>query len=121
MPAKHPAEVLRALLDASPSGIIAFDDSGRVRLWSRGAQNIFGWTEEEVLGQSPPVELELQSLKKAEKDLRLRRKDGEFVHTEVRLAPWRDQQGDTEGTLAILDDITARQAMERQVFELKEQ
>jgi PAS domain S-box-containing protein len=121
MPAQHPAAVLRALLDASPSGIIAFDNLGRVRLWSRGAQLIFGWTEEEVVGQSPPVELELQSLRKAEMDVRLCRKNGEFVHVEVRVAPWRDQQGETEGTLAILDDVTARQAMERQVFELKEQ
>jgi PAS domain S-box-containing protein len=120
MPAKHPAEVLRALLDASPSGIIAFDETGRVRLWSRGAQNIFGWTEEEIIGVSPPVDLQLHFFRNAEKDVRFRRKNGEFVHIDVRLAPWRDQEGET-GTLAILEDVTARQTMERQVSELKEQ
>ncbi len=121
MPAKHPADVLRALLDASPSGIIAFDARGHVQLWSRGAQRIFGWTEEEIIGISPPVDLQLHILKNAEGDVRLRRKSGDFVHVEIRLAPWRELQGETEGTLAILDDITERQAMERQVFELTAQ
>ena len=120
MPAQHPAEVLRALLDASPSGIIAFDDTGRVRLWSRGAENIFGWTEEEIIGVSPPVDLQLHSLRNAGTDVRLRRKNGDIVQLDVRLAPWRDQQGET-GMLAILEDVTARQAMVRQVSELKEQ
>ncbi len=121
MPAKHPAEVLRALLDASPSGIIAFDSTGRVRLWSRGAQSIFGWTEEEIIGVSPPVDLQLHSLKNAERDLRLRRKSGEFVQIAIRLAPWRELHGDIGGTVAILDDVTERRAMERQVFELRAQ
>jgi len=121
MPAQHPAEVLRALLDASPSGIIAFDATGRVRVWSRGAQNIFGWTEEEVIGVSPPVDLQLHSLKNAAGDVRLRRKSGEFAHVVVRLAPWRELHGDRDGTLAILDDVSNRQAMERQVFELRAQ
>ena len=121
MPAKHPADVLRALLDASPSGIIAFDQSGRIRLWSRGAERIFGWTEEEAAGDSPPMELQLLSLNQAGKTVRLRRKGGDWVYIEVRLAPWHDSEGNARGMLAILDDISAREEMERKVFELKEQ
>jgi PAS domain S-box-containing protein len=121
MPAHHPAEVLRALLDASPSGIIAFDATGKPRLWSRGAQKIFGWTEEEMIGVSPPVDLQLHRLKQAENEMLLRRKDGDLILVEVRLAPWQDPHGETQGTLAILEDVTARQAMERQVLALKEQ
>ncbi len=105
-------------MDASPSGIIAFDESGRIRLWSRGAQRIFGWSEEEVLSKFGPVELQLQTLQQAGEEVRLRRKSGELVQTEVRLAPWQNSDGSTRGVLAILDDISARHAMEQQVHEL---
>ena len=43
MPQGHPAEFLRALLDASPIGVIALDNLGLVRLWSSGAQRMLGW------------------------------------------------------------------------------
>jgi PAS domain S-box-containing protein len=124
MPEKHPAEVLRAVLDASPSGIIAFDPSGAVRLWSRRAQEIFGWTEEEVIGRIPPLELQLHNLEKADQNTRLRRKGGDWVQAVVRVASWRDSAGELQGTIAILDDVTERseerQQMERQVFDLRE-
>jgi PAS domain S-box-containing protein len=121
MPAKHPVQVLRALLDASPSGIIAFDEFGRIRLWNRGAQKMFGWTEEEALAEPPPMEWKLQTFEQAGNELQLRRKSGELVQIEVRLAPWQDSEGKAYGTLAILEDITLRQAMERQVRELVQQ
>jgi PAS domain S-box-containing protein len=117
MPGSHPAEVLRALLDATPSGIIALDAAGLVRLWNAGAQKILGWTEEELLGRHPPVELRLHGAGEGEVE-RTQRKDGSVVALEVRVAPWRDALGNVEGRLAILNDITPRLQMEVEIVKL---
>ena len=114
MPAQHPAEFLRALLDASPSGIIALNPDGRVQLWSRGAERILGWTEEDVLGRPLPLELQLHSAHEREVELRPRRKDGTVIDVELRTGPWTDSQGTNRGTLAIVADITRRLAVERE-------
>ena len=44
-----------ALLTSATFGIAAVDPSGRVLLWNRGSERIFGWSREEVLGEFLPV------------------------------------------------------------------
>jgi PAS domain S-box-containing protein len=46
---------LRAVVGASPLAIIEYELDGRVRLWNRAAEQIFGWASEEVVGSQPPV------------------------------------------------------------------
>lgn len=45
----------RALLTSATFGIAAVDPSGRVLLWNRGSERIFGWSREEVVGRPLPV------------------------------------------------------------------
>jgi PAS domain S-box-containing protein len=42
----------RQIIDNSSIAVIYGDTSGVVRLWNKGAEEIFGWTAEEVVGQS---------------------------------------------------------------------
>ena len=121
MPAKHPLEVLHALLDVSPAGIVAIDPDGRVRLWSRGAELMFGWTAEETVDRPLPLDLQLHGLEERSVELRVRRKDGVTVEVAVQIAPWRDAEGRVAGTLAILDDVTRRHRMEQELHELMAQ
>ncbi|MCW3838239.1 PAS domain S-box protein [Sphingomonas canadensis] len=39
------------LADLVPDSIIAFDADGIIRLWNRGAEQLFGWMAEEAIGQ----------------------------------------------------------------------
>src|SRR5579862_222141 len=117
MPGSHPAEVLRALLDASSFGVIAVDTKGLIRLWSNGTRQIFGWTEEEMIGQRPPVDLELPG-KAGDERQRAHKKDGSAVDLEVRVSPWKSERGNVEGTVAILNDITPHLEMERGIVKL---
>jgi len=125
MPSKHPTEVLRALLDAVPAGIIVLDPGGRVRLWSHGAELLFGWTAEEILDRPlPPVfplDLQLHHVEGRSVEWRIQRKDGVTIAVAVRIAPWRDAEGSPAGTLAVLDDITQRHRMEQQLQDLMQQ
>jgi PAS domain S-box-containing protein len=120
MPAQHPAEFLRILLDASPSGIAASDPEGLVRLWNQASELIFGWTEAEVLGHPSPVDLRLQENPDNGAPKCVHRKDGTAVEVQVRIAPWHDREGRALGTVAIFEDVTQRNAVQRELQEVIE-
>src|SRR5665213_1531974 len=112
MPHSDPTRFLRALLDASPFGVIALDESGHVRLWSRGAQQLLGWREEDVIGRTLPLEAELPLTPHYESEASLVRNDGASIDVEVRTVPWH------EGTLAILTDISRHRLAQREIQDL---
>lgn len=97
------------MLDASPWGVIALDPAGLVRLWSRGAQQILGWVEADVIGRTPPAEIKLL-FRSTVAETRLVRKDGTIVDVKTSTAPWQ------EGTVTVVTDNSA----ERRIQDLTE-
>lgn len=112
MPQGHPAEFLQALLDAAPVGVIALDNKGLISLWSRGAQRILGWHEEDVIGRPLPLDCKLPTYAEFEGEVSIVRKDGMTIETEVRTSPWQ------QGTLTIVTDISQHRMVEREIQEL---
>jgi PAS domain S-box-containing protein len=55
MLAAAPDRAFESLVRSTTFSIVAVDGRGRVVLWNRGAERIFGWSEEEVLGRTLPV------------------------------------------------------------------
>ena len=49
------AHWLRRLLDANPAPLVVIDHESHVLLWSRAAEELFGWPEREVLGLPVPT------------------------------------------------------------------
>jgi PAS domain S-box-containing protein len=49
------ARWLRRLLDAVPIPLVVIDRESNVLLWSRAAEELFGWREREVLGLPVPT------------------------------------------------------------------
>src|SRR5262245_66099219 len=54
-------DVLRAVLETSTDAVIARDLTGRILLWSPGAERLYGYSADEMIGQSialliPPEE-----------------------------------------------------------------
>jgi len=121
MPALHPAEFLRALLDASPAAIIAIDLGANVELWNRSAERMFGWTEAEIIGHPLPLDIELLEQPLAEAEFHFRRSDGAPIDVDLRVAPWSDPQDTVRGTLLILTDATHRNTMQRELLDLTQQ
>jgi PAS domain S-box-containing protein len=118
-------------LGACPLAVLSLDLEGKVRVWNRGAEQIFGWRAEEVLGEelptAPPSEREeyrrllesqFQGAAHAGVEVRRQHKSGAIVDASLWTIPLRDAQGVIKGNVAILADITGTHPAERQYREL---
>jgi PAS domain S-box-containing protein len=124
------AEVARARLSAivqnSDAAIVSKALDSTITSWNAGAERMFGYTEEEMVGQSirilfppellPEEERFLERVGRGEhidhyETVRLR-KDGQRINISVTLSPIRDSTGTIIGISKIAQDITERKAAE---------
>ncbi len=121
-------QTLRALIEALPLAIIAMDFQGNVKSWNRTAQRMFGWTEQEVLGDLFPAvpesdeEFFRANLKRARQGETLcgierqrRRKDGSLMDVALWNTVQRDASGSPVGVISVIADITQRKHLEEQL------
>ena len=111
------SESLDILSTVSPGAVIALDRQGCVDLWNPAAVTLFGWREEEIIGNPLPSELEpLVTLRPAQGSVAhtaVRARDGHEVAIEVRGAPRREG-----GYLAVATDLSHAAIQERERLEL---
>jgi PAS domain S-box-containing protein len=118
---------LAALVDSSHGAIIGGDTDGTVRTWNRGAEHLYGYTGEEIVGRPGSLLLSpeardqvpglLEKLRAGEtidgfQTVALR-KDGRRVEVELTLSPIRDVHGEVTGVSSIARDITDRRRAEQ--------
>ncbi len=122
---------LASLVEASQDAIAGETVNGTVVSWNRGAQQLYGYTAEEMIGSSiarlvPPARLDefravLEEIGHGEQTLRYEtvrlRKDGTPVDVIVTVSPVRDAAGRVTGIAMIAHDITARKRAERTLRE----
>ena len=120
-------DMRQMLIRSSPLAIWSLDLEGRVVFWSRAAERIFGWTEQEAKGQILPVIPEMRRTEFKEALARLRsgepleaverthqRKDGKPIDVAVWCVPLRDAGGTVVGFLTFEAEITERKQLEEQ-------
>ena len=124
----------RAVIDVLPRAIIVTSPDGRVVLWNRRAEELYGWTEAEVLGRSildvlvPVTERDAASTimdttiagGQWSGDFILRRRDGESVRVFVVDAPILDSDGSVIAIVGASEDVTATRHFEQQAADLAE-
>ncbi|MBI3546458.1 MAG: PAS domain S-box protein, partial [Gammaproteobacteria bacterium] len=118
---------LAAIVESSDDGIIGKTLSGIVTSWNQGAQRIFGYSAEEMIGQSItkiiPVERHAEEdfiLGQLARGIRVEHyetvrvtKNGQRVHVSLTSSPIRDSAGEIIGASKIVRDIDAhKQAQE---------
>ncbi|WP_265108226.1 PAS domain S-box protein [Halosolutus halophilus] len=117
-----------AIIEASPTAFVATDLDGNVDLWNPAAEDIFGWDEDEMLGDPPPFVPEDRSdeFEKFRKrlldgeslaDIETRRftKDGDLIDVSLSAAPIYDDNGTVIGIIQEFTDISERKDRERQL------
>jgi PAS domain S-box-containing protein len=124
--------LLATIVESSNDAIVSKDLSGRILSWNSGAQQIYGYTEAEIVGQSvdlivPPDRLDesnrallqVAAGRMVTRDETIRvRKDGSLLTVSLILSPMRNAEGQIIGISSIAHDITASKAAERQVRDL---
>lgn len=121
---------LRAIIDSSPVGVVAFDLDGIVQMWSPAAEQIFGWTAAEAIGQFMPtirpeyrdqLQQSMDAMLRGEPVVNLeaqrRRKDGTLIDIIFSSAPLRTPEGQVTGFISLTSDITERKAQEQALRE----
>ena len=122
MRAEETARRLSAIVESSDEAIIAKNLDGVITSWNRGAQQLYGYSEEEVLGRpasilAAPEHLDelpemLKRIREGEsieafETLRMR-KDGTVIPVLVKVSPIRDDNGNIVGASSIAHDMTER-------------
>ncbi len=114
-----------ALLDATRDAIIVRGLDHRIRYWNRGAEVLYGWTAEEVIGQSVREVFYPDSSRFDQAHASLMRdgywtgentqlaKDGHTIHADCRWQLLRDDEGEPESVLVVNSDITGWKAEEQ--------
>jgi len=130
-PADQPtfdAELFRLLAEHVPEvAVFTADEDGRVRTWNRGAERLFGYCNDEVIGQ--PVDrffvpedakhdLPHREMRRAldagraEADRWQVRRDGSRFWAACLLTPQRDEAGQLRGFAIVIRDIGERSRTE---------
>ncbi|HTD13663.1 MAG TPA: PAS domain S-box protein [Chthoniobacterales bacterium] len=117
---------LAAIVDNSDDAIVAKDLNGIITSWNQGAQRIFGYSAEEMIGTSikriiaPDRQQEedqiLARLRQGERvdhfDTVRVTKDGRELHVSLTISPIKDTNGKVIGASKIARDITDRKLAE---------
>src|SRR6201985_3444464 len=123
---RHRGEVARnrlaAIIESSDDAIVSKDLNGIITSWNAAAERLFGYTSDEIVGQSiltliPPDRQHeepriLERIRRGERidhyETGRRRKDGSLFDISVTVSPLKDQNGRIIGASKIARDISDR-------------
>ena len=124
-------DTLAAVIDASPVAIVCCDLDRKTMLWNRTAEEMFGFSAEEVIGlrsRLTPADAAAQSrglFERAARGETIRnlegsrlRKDGTTVQVRVAAAPMYNLDGTVRGVARAYEDITDSKRAQEQLIRL---
>jgi PAS domain S-box-containing protein len=126
--------LLAAIVKSSNDAIIGKDLEGNITSWNRAAQEMYGYSEEEMIGNSISILLPkklsdnldqiMGKIKKGESikhhdSVRLK-KDGKLIDVSLYISPIFDSNGNVTGASTIAHDITDRKMLEKELKESEE-
>ncbi len=124
--AKNVQAQLAAIVDGSTDAMISKTRDGHILTWNRGAEELFGYSSEEMIGRSIDT-LVPDELRKEAETLRAKvqsntpttpiesqrlHRTGRHIDVSISLSPIRDDAGTIIGTSQIFRDITDRRRAE---------
>jgi two-component system NtrC family sensor kinase len=125
-------EYMASILQNSVDAILFVDNDNRVKVWNHGAELIFGYRADEMLGQTfhrliPPeldAEEELQRLREEAVTRGFVRhhiaprvtRDGRRITVDISRAVVRSRDGEIIGSTAIIRDVTEQMKWEQRIY-----
>ena len=122
---------LALIIDSSEDAIISKGLDGTITSWNKGAERIYGYTPEEVVGKNisllaptdhpdeiPEILRKIARGESVEHHESVRvTKDGRRLDVSISVSPLLDAKGDIVGASAITRDITAQKRAEGQIHQ----
>ena len=126
--AKAVAQRLASIVESSDDAIISKDLDGIITSWNGGAERLFGYSKEEVIGKPVTILIPadrlheepeiLARLRRGERidhyDTVRRRKDGSLIDISLTVSPIKSTDGRIIGASKIARDITERKRAQEQ-------
>jgi PAS domain S-box-containing protein len=126
--AEQVRQLLASIVESSDDAIVSKDLNGVIASWNPGAERLFGYTADEVLGKSVTVLFpenllheETAILERIGRGERLEhyetvrcRKDGSLVDISLTVSPLRNAAGKVTGVSKIARDISMRKKAEHE-------
>jgi PAS domain S-box-containing protein len=125
--AEETSRLLRSIVEESGDAIMSKNLDGVILTWNLGAERIYGYTAEELVGQSitrlMPFELiheHLEIVDYLRRGVRLERyqterlrKDGRRIAVSLTISPLKNAEGDVVGASIISRDVTEQRQAEK--------
>jgi two-component system, NtrC family, sensor kinase len=129
---------LESVIEKAGDAISVFDLQGKILSWNEGAEKIYGFRKEEILGKKFPEVLYPDNPKSREEEeklldqlmarvkqgeavsnveVRRRTKDGREITTSMTLSPLKDSEGKIIGASRICRDITHLKKAEERLIQ----
>ncbi len=118
----------RLLLDVSTEGILVRNIHNKILFWNQGAERLYGWKAEEVVGKnvlqllykdSPQLEdayLKVMNTGEWQGELDQLTKEGKVIIVESRWILIRDDNGQPKSILSVNTEITQQKQLEAQLL-----
>jgi diguanylate cyclase (GGDEF)-like protein/PAS domain S-box-containing protein len=125
---------LAAVVGASADAIMSLDAAGRFTTWNPGAEALFGYSEQEIVGRHVSVLVPEELREEFDSRMatldtgqpifgwrtRRRHRDGSDIDVDITVSPLVDETGERSGATAILRDLRERKEAERRFESLLE-
>jgi len=125
---------LESLIQSSADAIIATDLDNIVTAWNKGAENIFGYTTEEVIEKPLPIipdflrEMEKIYFERIKQDETLKdietimvTKQNKLIEVNLTMSPIKNSRGEIIGVSRIIRDVTEKKKLERDLVRRNEE
>lgn len=126
--------LLKTIMQSTIDAIIITTVNGTITVWNKGAEEMFGYTEQEIVGKSlkmlfPPEKIDeyMMIFNKVKEGKTIQdiettrlRKDGEFVWLLDNVFPAYDTQGHINRVCMIKQNITKRKNIEKNLVQSEE-
>lgn len=111
---------LAAIIESSDDAIVSKTLEGIIQTWNKGAERIFGWTAQEVIGkpitiiipqdrlqEEPAILARMRAGERVDHFETVRQaKDGRLIHVSVTISPIRDESNRIVGVSKVARDVT---------------
>jgi PAS domain S-box-containing protein len=132
--AEKALQYFAAMVESSEDAIIGKTLDGYVTSWNRGAEKIFGYEPQELLGRHISILIPEDRKREEPKILEKirsgqsvdhyetirRRKDGRLIDVSVSVSPIFDAHGVIIGASKLARDISGRKQLEREILEVSD-